>query len=337
VRLQAQGILSRAAQESNAGGLLLISPCVAASAATLQPLLLASRNCFGKMSPHDLANTVAALPELGAQPDQAWLDAFCTTAAAKMPQATPLALYAILFGLARVQQAEKRMVAAAIKQQKVAAAREQRQQQQQQQVSGGSEYAQTLADTAAALEVITQQTAVSSSSAAAVAEEQAQHVSFAQMKLLRAAALWLLRQQQQLTRWQVAGVIMSYGELLPRDVLRQLHSAAEVGRGHTQQPAAGEPHQAGTPAASGPGQSELQGSEAADAIKQKQRQHELVSALQQLIQGWRPLMEQGQLAAVLPKQKAKLLGAAWQRLQGISSSATDSKYNSATGDAAVAN
>jgi hypothetical protein len=308
--------------------------CVAA-ADTLQELLLASRKCLGKMLPQDLANTIAALPELGAQPDEAWLDAFCTTAAAKMPQATALALYAILFGLAKVQQAEKRRAAGAVKRQKVAAAREQRQQQQQQ-VSGGTEEAQTLAETAAGSDARTQQTAVPSLSAAA--EVQAQHASFAQIKLLRAAALWLLRQQQQLTRWQVAGVIMSLGELLPHDVLGQLHSGA-VGSDPAQEPAAGEPHQAGSAASSGPGlpaQLELQGGEVEDANKQERRQHELVDALHELIEGWRPLMEQGQLAAALPKQKARLLGVAWQRLQATScSGAPDSKHDAASVDADV--
>jgi hypothetical protein len=307
---------------------------LAAAAATLQSLLLASRKCLSKMSPQDLANTIAALPELGARPDQAWLDAFCTTAAAKMPQASALALYAILFGLARVQQAEKRMAAAAVKAQKVAAARQQRQQQQQQQGSGDMADAQALADTAAATEATQQQTAVSpSSSSAAAAEVQAQHAaSPAQVKLLRAAALWLLRMQQHLTQWQLAGVIMSIGELLPREVLRQVHGGAEVGSGHTL--AAGEPE---TPAASEPGlpaDLALQGSKDSDAIKQQQRQLEFIGALQKLIEGWRPLVEQGQLASVLPKQKAKLLVVAWQRLQPISNSVTDSKHDAASGDAA---
>jgi hypothetical protein len=301
----------------------------------LQALLLAGHKCLGRMSPQDLANTIAALPELGARPGQAWLDAFCTTTAAKMPQATAVALYAILFGLAKVQQAEKRMAAAAVKRLKVAAAREQRQLQQQ--VLGGTEEAQTPVETAAASDATTQQTAVSSSSAAAIAQVQVQHASFAQIKLLRAAALWLLRQQQQLTRWQVAGIIMSLGELLPHDVVSQLHSAAAVGSDPAQEPAAGEPHLARHAAASAPGlpaQLELQGAEVKDAIKQEQRQHELVIALQQLVQGWRPLMEQGQLAAALPKQKSRLLGVAWQRLQAISSSsAIDRGYDAASGDA----
>ncbi|KAF6254516.1 hypothetical protein COO60DRAFT_314958 [Scenedesmus sp. NREL 46B-D3] len=271
-------------------------------------LLLACQKCLTKMTPQDLANTISALPELGAAPEQAWLDAFCTTAAAKMPQASPMALHAILFGLARVRQAERRTTAAAVKQRRVAAAREQQQQAQQQ---GDMAHPQAPADTAAAQENAGHPAAELSPPAALPAAKGMQmlHAGAAQVKLLRAAVLWLLRMQQHLTHRQLAGVIMSLGEVLPHDVLRELHGGAELGDGQMQQQlqAVAEPRllQASSP---------QQGSKAADAITQQQRQDQLVDALRQLIVGWRQLIVQGQLAAVLPKRQSKLLEVAWQRL-----------------------
>jgi hypothetical protein len=133
----------------------------------------------------------------------------------------------------------------------------------------------------------------------------------AEVKLLRAAASWLLRKQQHLTQWQLAGVIMSFGELLPRVVLRQMQSRAGDSSDQMQPPLL-------SAAAEGQLQETAQHKDSsAIGFSSQQREEQLVRALQELMEGWAPLVEDGQLAAVLAKRQANLLSVAWQRLNFI--------------------
>jgi hypothetical protein len=275
-----------------------------------QSLMLGCGRCLTKMTPQDLANTISALPELKALPDQAWLDAFCTAAAAKMPQAPPLALYGILFGLAKVKQAQRKAAAKAVKR------RAKQQQQQLEETAAG----EVQADSGSA-SGDEQQSALSSASTAAAAKMQVSPASPAQVKLLQAALRWLQRMQQQLTQRQLAGVIMSLGELLPHEVLHQLQSGQGSDSAQMQQllPTAAAAEQL-------PADAQHEGSSTTSIDLKQQNEARLLAALQELVEGWRPVVEDGQLAAVLPKQQARLLSVAWQRLKAVNSSGLSGKH-----------
>jgi hypothetical protein len=216
------------------------------------------------MNMQDLANVVSALPRLGVLPDAAWLDAWAATTTKKLHTAQPLGVYSVLLGVSRLKQAQRRAAARATKQQHAA-------------------------------EAPHSQAAAGGSAATTPTSSSRCPVSLAELRLLRAAVLWVVKHPGSLNRGQLSGVIAALSELLPR-----LAPAPAQGGGEAHATAA-------EPVVEGQHSSEE------GRHKWQQVQQHLLGMLLPLLPLWAGCVE-GMAQSAGSRRQGRLVRLAWQRL-----------------------